>query len=319
MCIICGVCLLSSSNAYQQCLSPMMDITVNSTRYFANEVVCDEEFVEYMWSLTVNNENTQFGVPQNRNVRNVRYGSSSGSRTTLSTITRVINLFTPIEINGTNRMHIINTITEYKNTPKSDSCFSGNVLVPTKNGLKKLSDITTGDEFQIGDDEFIEMTGWLHRDDKLVTEFVTLAGESHSVTMSPRHFLMISKDCSKKYDYIYAGDVMTGDCIIDSNDIPQVIRDISYKEMIGFFAPFVYSDYFYVTDYVTSEDVDTCREWDTGMYTAVSPYAVEWPDPIQKELLNVLVQITECFVSDDTNPNTEIIPLIAEFLFNYSE
>lgn len=301
--IVC--CLATICAGYEQCLSPLVDITVNSVNYTANTVICDEEFVTYMWSLVIPSDDRVYG---SKAVRGTSAGSfsSAGGYPTKSKISRIICLFIPTVVNGENSMEIIEIVTEFRTKADTPSCFPKHVLVPTTNGLKFISELKLDDELQIGPDEFVPMIGWLHRNSRAVSNFITLHSGDKSITMSPEHLLMVSNGCVAEFVPTFTRDVEMGDCVHTGSKTTTVITDITNSEMVGIYAPYMGLDYFYaINTYVT--DPNVCPVWE-DQYIMVSPYAKEWPNTPQSLVLMLIMKTYRLSATDDDHDVVDFIP-----------
>ncbi|CAJ0959560.1 unnamed protein product, partial [Mesorhabditis belari] len=142
------------------------------------------------------------------------------------------------------------------------ACFSGDTMVETPSGFKRMDELKVGD-FVLTTEQntatFTKVETWLHRLPSTTASFIKIQTENaHTLKLTPQHFIY-KVDCSRlsfNTEMIFAEDIRVGDCLYtlgaDRNLLSTKVQSVSVVRERGVYAPMTNSGDLFVNDIYAS-------------------------------------------------------------------
>lgn len=274
--------------AQKRCIYPMVNSKVGEYRLNGGALICNQTTVDYVlgWGINPNYLFEEDDSDSDNSDRKRGYygnGYYYDDRDTETKIKQLIYSFLP---NGKAPVSIVGVSENIRTETIDDtSCFDADTIVNTPDGIKAMSELVIGDAIQISPDEFMNVTGWFHRDDNAETVFITLITPTAQVTLSEEHILKYSPNCDPdSTNYTTVGEFTNMDCLVihDMNTFETRLEEvytIQIEKKRGVYAPYIASDEFLVFN------------GDNGVY--VTPYAIKMPDDSEKTVIKHIMRLTD--------------------------
>ncbi|PIO77155.1 hint module [Teladorsagia circumcincta] len=144
------------------------------------------------------------------------------------------------------------------------ACFTGDTMVETPAGLKRMDLLKIGDlvlTAELNSTVFTPVTSFLHRLPDTVASFIRLQTDDGELKLTPQHFIykVNCNDIDYNVDMIYAEDLKAGDCLYKTRFSALhkvVIRSVSTVRERGVYAPMTSSGDLLANDiYVSCHNV----------------------------------------------------------------
>ena len=122
-------------------------------------------------------------------------------------------------------------------------CFPAHASVELEDGRHiRMTELQVGDKVRSGEDSFSEVYFFSHQLPKVMTTFVQITTHTtHKIEMSPKHFVVTSKNCNSKTEHMYAQDVEIGMCVLSKEKHGMALSRVIQKSLIrgeGLYNPF---------------------------------------------------------------------------------
>jgi hypothetical protein len=154
-------------------------------------------------------------------------------------------------------------------------CFAADTTVfSRKQGRSvRMADLTVGDEVLDASMQYVEVIGWLHRDERVEAEFWELKHETGSLLVTPDHMLF----CPEAGDYVRAKDVRSLQTLfLDGSFLRSKVESRGTVKRQGIFAPLTASgslmvDGIHASCYASPDELPF-RVSQTAGQLALAPY-----------------------------------------------
>jgi hypothetical protein len=131
------------------------------------------------------------------------------------------------------------------------SCFPGDSVVITENGLKRMDAVQVGDmilgfDESTGKDVYTEMRAWLHRFPQMKHDYIKLNTEKGSLEVAREHHVAVLSKKDSPLEYRYGSEVTPGEYLWSRGGPVEVLTVTPALPNKGLYAPFTRLSNFYV-------------------------------------------------------------------------